>query len=359
MTYVRSAVDRMQGYVYGEQPGAKDTIKLNTNENPYPPSPLVAEALKNFETEQLRYYPDPHCLTFCRLAADLYQLSEQQIIATNGGDELLRLAIATFIQPGASLGTTDPSYSLYPVLAAIQEAHFIELAYPDPGDPLSNLAKQLNAKQVQLFCLVNPHAPSGQLLSTHELGLLANHFNGVLLIDEAYVDFVHSRHGYNSIRLVKENDNVIILRTLSKGYSLAGLRFGYGMGSAQLIQPMITKVKDSYNVDAIAQALACAAMKDQAYAKKNWGLIQGQRRQLTRELRARKWTVPDSETNFVLARCPDSLGFSAQSVFLALKGMGILVRHFDQPGLADCLRITVGTKEQNQLLLEALDEIAE
>ncbi len=358
VTYIRPAVVRMQGYVYGEQPQTHDIIKLNTNENPYPPSPLVAQELRDFRAEELRYYPNARSLSFCQLAAKLHRVSPEQILATNGGDELLRMAASTFVRPGGRMAGTHPGYSLYPVLAALQEAEFVEVRYADLVASPAKTATQMNESGVELFCLANPHAPSGRLLPVKGIHAFAAALKGVLLLDEAYVDFVDPKRNYDSVQLLREIDNLLILRTLSKGYSLAGLRFGYGIGPVELVQPMVEKVKDSYNLDAIAQVLACAAVRDQDYARNNWALIRQHRQEMTQALRARGWQVEDSESNFVLARRSPEQPLNASSVFSALRQRGILVRYFEQAELADCLRISIGTQQQNQLLLQALDSIA-
>lgn len=356
MSYTRASIRRMQGYQYGEQPKETGIIKLNTNENPYPPSPAVSAALQKFDVATLRLYPDARCSDFCRMAAELHGLMPEQVMATNGGDELLRLAVNTFVAPGAAVGTTEPSYSLYRVLAAVQAASFITIPLgADYGLP-KDAAAQLNAAQVQLTCLVNPHAPSGKLTEVGRLRQLATELQGVLLIDEAYADFISPARQYDSIALLKDHDNVLILRSLSKGYSLAGLRFGYALGSANLIQPMLHKTKDSYNLDAIAQALACAAIADQSYAASRWQQVRAQRQRLAEELTARGWHVVESQANFLLAANAKG-DADTELVFTRLKAAGILVRYFKEPRLARCLRISVGSEADNNRLLQALDEI--
>ena len=184
-----------------------------------------------------------------------------------------------------------------------------------------------------------------------ELAEIAYALDGVLLIDEAYVDFVDPGRGYDSLALLGEFDNVLVLRTLSKGYSLAGLRFGYGIGSEKLIQAL-HKVRDSYNLDAIAQAAATAALESRDAAAQSWAAVRGERERLATQLAALGLSVPASETNFLLVQDPGSA--SMQDVYLGLKARGILVRWFDQPRLRDRLRITVGTVQQNDALLREL-----
>ncbi len=261
MTYERAHLRAMQGYTPGRQPDTP-AVKLNTNENPFPPGAAVARALSSFPPDMLRRYPDPLAGAFRASAARLHRLAPANVIATNGGDELLRLALTTFLDPGKPLGLLTPSYSLYSVLAAIHGSPLAGVPLGSDWSIPRDTAERWNAAGVPLAILTNPHAPSGTLASIAELHHLARTFRGVLLIDEAYVDFVDPEIGYESTTMVAACPNVLLLRTLSKGYSLAGLRLGYGLGAEQLVAPMLSKTKDSYNVDAIAQALGTAALDD-------------------------------------------------------------------------------------------------
>lgn len=349
MTYVRANIARMQGYVYGEQPDGADVVKLNTNENPYPPSPAVARALADFDVASLRRYPPATADALGRTAAEAFGVAAENIVVTNGGDEGLRLALTTFVDPGATFGMATPSYSLYPVLAAVQDCVTAAIPLDDDWLPPPDFATRLNAANARLTCLVNPHAPSGVLLAAEAVSAIAEALNGVLLVDEAYVDFVDPDAGHDLAPLIRDHDNVLLLRTLSKGYSLAGLRVGFLMGSPGLIEPIRAKTRDSYNVDAISQSLASAALTDREYAARCQSAVRNERARLTRALQDRGCVVPDSQANFVLAGLPE-----AASVFQHLRERGILVRHFDQPRLADRLRITVGTPEENAKLLAAM-----
>jgi histidinol-phosphate aminotransferase len=357
MNYETERVARMHGYTFGEQPARTDVIKLNTNENPYPPSPAVAAALRNFDTRILRRYPPATADRFRGLVAERFGLTPSHVIVTNGGDELLRLAFTTFLDSGDACGTTDPSYSLYPVLADIQGCRCVTIALTDHWSLSAGFAQELNAAGVRLACLVNPHAPTGALTDVDALARIAREFAGVLLIDEAYVDFVDPALCHDTIDLVRTFDYVLLLRTLSKGYSLAGLRLGFGIGAPSLIEPMLTKTRDSYNIDAIAQTLACAAFADLPYAERTWANVRAERQRLADALRERGFGVPASQTNFVLASVPADCGLAAAALHAALKDHGILVRYFDLPRLGDKLRITVGDAAQNDRLLTALDAI--
>ena len=354
MTYERANVARMSGYVYGEQPAEPDVVKLNTNENPYPPSPAVARALSQFDAAALRRYPPATADQLRGLVARRFGVETDNVVVTNGGDEGLRLAVTTFADPGDTFGTAKPSYSLYPVLAAVQDCALAAIALDEDWTPAGDFARRLNAAGARLTCLVNPHAPSGVLISREAVSAIADELDGVLLVDEAYVDFVDPGLGHDLVPLMREHENLLLLRTLSKGYALAGLRVGFLLGKESLIQPIIAKTRDSFNVDSIAQALAGAALDDRAYAERRWADIRRERGRLTEALRVRDYLVPHSQANFVLVRLP-----RARDVFNRLRERGIFVRYFDQPRLADCLRVTVGTPEQNDKLLDAMDEIAE
>lgn len=353
MTYERSNIQRMQGYVPGKQP-LDGATKLNTNENPYPPSPAVMHALSTITTESLRKYPPPMADGFRAVAAKLHGLSLSNVVATNAGDELLRLALTTFVEPGRPIGILDPSYSLYPVLAEIHDSPVINLRADSNYQPPTDFAARMNAAGVQLTLLVNPHAPSGALTTVPTLVALARELKGVLLVDEAYVDFVDPEQTYNLPPCVRDEKNILILRTMSKGYSLAGLRFGYGLGHEDLIAPMLTKTRDSYNVDAIAQRLATVALEDQAYARSTWERVRSERSRVIAGLRQLGFVVPTSQSNFLLATVPSGKP-SAPTLRDALEQKhGLLVRYFNLPGLEDKLRITIGTPEQNDRLLAAL-----
>ena len=355
MSYERANIHRMAGYAYGEQPDNPTVVKLNTNENPYPPSPGVARALAAFDAEALRRYPPAAADALRHAVARRFGLAADQVVATNGGDEGLRLAIATFVDPGAVLGMAEPSYSLYPVLADVQDCVAASIPLGADWALPEDFADCLNAAAATLTCLVNPHAPSGRLIDAERISRLAGELDGVLLVDEAYVDFVAPEHDHDLTTLVAEHDNLLLLRTLSKGYSLAGLRVGFLIGDAGLIAPILTKTRDSFNVDAIAQRLATAAVADIDYARDCWRRIRAERQRLTAELRALGFAVPDSQTNFVLAQAP--LGSSASTLQRRLRERKLLVRYFDQPRLQDCLRITVGQPADNDALLAALADL--
>jgi histidinol-phosphate aminotransferase len=360
MNYERANIRDMTGYASGEQPAQPDIIKLNTNENPYPASAAVAAALQACRVEDLRRYPSPLADRFRQTAADYHQLDIDNIIPTNGGDELLRLVITTFADAGDTLAIAEPGYSLYPVLADIQGCRTVRIPLAEDWSLPSDFAEQAEQAGARLLFLVNPHAPSGHLNSSAELSRIAETFSGILLIDEAYVDFIDPELRYDTVELTRKFDNVLILRTMSKGYSLAGLRFAYGIGAKSLLAPMLYKTRDSYNTDFISQALATAALQDRAAAALTWGKVRVERARLHRELSELGFYCTASQSNFILAQVQQHTdsdpGDEQRALWLyqQLKNRGILVRYFDQPRLRDKLRITVGTPEQNTQLLRTL-----
>jgi histidinol-phosphate aminotransferase len=334
----------MSGYTPGEQPAPGErVIKLNTNENPFPPSERVLLAIREIDAESLRRYPNPTADPFRNAAAKLLGVTPDMIMCGNGSDELLTIATRTFVAPGGKIAFPMPTYSLYPILARLQEATAVTVAWEnDWALPIDALL----AARADAIYLANPNAPSGTFVSPMKVAELARAFPGLLLIDEAYVDFADD----NCLGLVRDHPNVIILRTLSKAYSLAGVRFGYAVAQPAVIGEMM-KVKDSYNCDAISIALATAAISDQEYARKNWEYVCSERQRLSAELTQMGWDVLPSHANFILVTCPDGRGREA---YLGLKRQGILVRYFDQPGLADKIRITIGQNHQNNALLAGI-----
>ncbi len=358
VSYERRNIREMQGYTWGEQPQDADTLKLNTNENPDPPGPAVAAALQAFDITRLRRYPPPLADDFRDAAAAVHGVTREHIVVTHGGDELLRLALTTFLDPGVPLGVLEPSYSLYPVLAQIQDCPLAKVQLDPDYQPPADTVARWNAAGSTLAMVVNPHAPSGTLLRAEVLEAMAGAFRGVLLIDEAYVDFVDPAHGYDAVTLAQRLPNVLLLRTLSKGYSLAGLRFAYGIGNPELLAPIVNKTRDSYNMDTLAQALATAAMRDQAYASGTWLRVRAERDRLDAALSNLGLVAPPSESNFLLVTVPGYWALGARAVYEQLKSAGILVRYFAHTGLADKLRITVGTPEENDRLLAALGALA-
>jgi len=346
MGYFRKNIDEMDGYTPGEQPTEPGVVKLNTNENPYPPSPRVLEAIAAVTPEQLRRYPDPLGNAFRDVAARTFGVSREMVICGNGMDDILNLAVRAFSGPEAKLVYPTPTYTLYAVLANLQVSMVKEIPF---GPNYELPVEEIVAERGRLTFLANPNAPSGTFVSPDVVEDLARRLDGVLCVDEAYVDFADA----NCLELAGRFDNVLVMRSLSKGYSLAGLRFGFAIGHPQLIEGLM-KVKDSYNVDAIAIAAASAALEDQAYVRETWRRIRCERERLYHALTDLDMPALPSQSNFLLARPAWS---SARRIYESLKARKILVRYFDYPRVSDCLRITVGTPEQNDALLAALREL--
>ena len=340
-SFVRPTVRAMAGYVPGEQPGAGErVVKLNTNENPFPPSPKVMQAIQQIEPEQLRRYPNATADAFRCAAAEVLGVTQDMILAGNGSDDVLAVAIMTFCSPGDTLAYPHPTYSLYPVLAELDEVKTAEVPWEREWSlPIDALL----ATKARAIFLANPNAPSATFVSPQKIEELCKEFSGVVLIDEAYVDFADD----NCLPLLRDHDNIVITRTLSKAYSLAGLRFGYAVARPEVIREM-NKARDSYPCDAVSVTAATAAILDQDYARKTWEHVRSERQRLSSELTQMGWKILPSHANFIYAICPDGRGKDA---YLGLKRQGILVRHFDKPGLSDKLRITVGTSQENNALI--------
>ncbi len=369
MSYERDNIRSLDAYTPGEQPDRGDVIKLNTNENPYPPCEAVMRAIGQVPADALRRYPSPQAGRFRQIAAQVHGLSPQQVIATNGGDELLRLAISVFCnvegEPSkrTGIGVTEPTYSLYPVLASIHNTPVTSIPLNADYSIPDSFAKDMVSSEVGLVLVVNPHAPSGRLEPVEKLLAIAETLRGhaVLLVDEAYVDFAE----IDALPLLDEKhelDNVILLRTMSKGYSLAGLRFGYGLGHANLIAAL-DKARDSYNTNALSQAAAAAALEHRDAAATSWQAVIGERQRMGDALMSRRFMVQPSQTNFILVTPPAIAGGqrlsdadAAADLYQFLKAANILVRYFDHEGLRDKLRITIGTPQQNDALLQAIDD---
>ncbi|QDV33035.1 histidinol-phosphate transaminase [Tautonia plasticadhaerens] len=340
-------VERMTGYVPGEQPrDPARIIKLNTNENPYPPSAKVAEAIgAALGDGRLRLYPDPTALRFREAVARRHGVSPEMVLAGNGSDDCLTILTRAFVGPGDVLAYPTPSYVLYRTLAEIQGARAVEVLFRpdwtiDPDD--------LAASGARLAFLANPNSPSGTAIPPGAVAELARRIDCPLVVDEAYGDFA----GEDCIRLVSELENVVVTRTLSKGLSLAGLRIGYLIARPGLIDGLL-KVKDSYNCDMLSLLGGSAALDDEDYTRSVRDRILATRARLAEAARSLGYTVPESHANFVWCEG----GPPAEEIYESLKGRDILVRLMRYPGRPAGLRITVGTDEQIDRLLDAMREI--
>ena len=343
---IAKSIRRLEAYTPGEQPKTRSVVKLNTNENPYPPSPACAAALRKFPLDRLRRYPDPVFSDLRAALAELNGTTPERIFVGNGSDEVLSVAAKTFVEDNEAIGSLDPSYSLYKTLAAIRNVKWVGMGRATMAlSPVTRLPSN-----VSLFLWTNPNAPTGELAEPSEIAAFARRFRGVVIVDEAYADF--SRTNCMPLAADGKDRNIIVMRTFSKSYSLAGLRVGYCVGPEDLIAAMY-KVKDSYNVDAVAQAVALAAVRDQAWMRSNVAKVVKTRARFVRELEARGWDVIPSESNFVFARPPAPA--KAAALFESLRARNIFVRYFPGPKTGDRLRITIGTDGQMKALLAALD----
>lgn len=343
---IKKSVMRLEPYVPGEQPKARDVVKLNTNENPYPPSPKCAEVLAGFDLDKLRRYPDPEFATLREEIARQNGTTPDRVFVGNGSDEVLALAARAFVEDNEEIGSLDPSYSLYKTLAAIRDVKWTGL---QRAQAVRNAKSAVRDPRLSLFLWTNPNAPTGEYAEPKTIAAFARKFPGIVIIDEAYADF--ARGNCMSLAAAPRNRNIIVMRTFSKSYSLAGLRVGYCVGPTDLIDALY-KVKDSYNVDAVAQSVALAALKDRAYHKKTVAKVIKTRKSFAKALAKRGWDVLPSESNFVFAKPPAPA--TAAEVFAMLKSKNIFVRYFPGPLTGDRLRITIGTDSQMKTLLAAL-----
>lgn len=372
MSLVRPLVRRLQPYVPGEQPRIRGLIKLNTNENPYPPSPKVLQAVRSAVDGRLRLYPNPTAEPLRQKLAQFHGCTPEHIIVGNGSDELLNLAVRALVEPNASEGSPPqgrgdqrpnsssrsrlqyfvPSYSLYPVLADIQGAE--RNAVPLRADfGIPSVAELKRGGQwdfrAALTILTTPNAPSGRGYTTAELEKLCRAQQGAMILDEAYADFAEE----NGQALALRYPQVMIARTFSKAYSLCFQRIGYLVGAPELIQ-LIHRIRDSYNVNGLGQIAAVTTLDHLAFYQASFQKVKATRRFLSQELTDLGFDVFPSQANFILVRPP---GFPAQEWLGRLRQQKILVRWFNQSEVCDFLRITIGTPEEAAALVRAAKKI--
>ena len=344
-------------YVPGEQPKHDNLCKLNTNENPFPPSPKVSEAISavlNQQADPLKLYPAPESDELRQALADFYGLNRNQVFVGNGSDEVLALVFASFFLKDLPLLAPDISYSFYPVYAQTFGVELQQIAL--------SADFSINPDDYQQPCggiiIANPNAPTGMLMPLSAIKALANqHPDSVIVIDEAYIDFARDgKDAVSAVSLINEFDNILVTQTFSKSRSLAGLRVGMAFGNPSLIEAL-TRMKNSFNsypLDKLAQAGAAASVLDRDYFENICQKVIELHEVLTSDLTQLGFEVLPSQANFVFAK-PSSI--SAVAVASKLREQGIIVRHFNQPRIEDYLRITVGTAAQNQRLIEALKEL--
>ena len=337
MGLFRDNVARMTGYTPGEQPQDKKYVKLNTNECPYPASPKVFEAIKAAANPDLRLYPDPMAARFRAKLAEVYGFSPGEIIAGQGGDDILNLIVRGCVAKGEKLASLYPSYTLYDTLAELQEAEFVRV----------EKAEDLAAAGAKVNIVCNPNAPTGVWTEMAALDALAPKLDGLLVVDEAYADFTED----TCLPLVRKHPNVIVVRTMSKSFSLAGMRLGYGIAPAPVIEQLF-KVKESYNLDRISLAAAEAALDDVEHAQANVRRVIATRERLKGELDAMGLFFYPSRSNFVFFEIANAPGVKQK-----LMDRGVLVRHFNTPDLRGFIRVTVGSDEEIDRFLAELREL--
>ena len=344
-SFVRRSIRRLQAYVPGEQPRLKGLVKLNTNENPYSPSRKVTRAIQRKLSDGLRLYPDPTSDRLRARIAEVYGFRMDQVIVGNGSDDILRMCLQAFVDEEGTVQFPEPTYSLYPVLAEIQNGRVRQAPF---GAAFQLDPRSLHPDASVTF-IANPNAPSGTLLPTKILAEISRRLKGVLVIDEAYADFARA----NSLDLARRARNVLVTRSFSKSFALAGIRLGFAMGSKELVAALF-KVKDSYNVDCLAQVAGEAALADMGYHRRCVGRVVRTREWLCRELGRRGWVSFPSEANFLFSRPPR---YPAAAWMQKLRERKILVRWFDGPRTRDYLRTTIGTPAQMRRFVAAVDEI--
>lgn len=349
MSTWRDNLRTIEPYVPGEQPNLPDMVKLNTNENPYPPSPKVVETLKNFDCDSLRLYPDPNSQVLADALAKRYGLQSDQVFLGVGSDDVLAIAFMTFFNSKKPILFPDITYSFYDVWAEL-----FQISYERPAlDEHFDLIPEDYYKENGGVVIANPNAPTGVLQSLDFLRDVIEHNRDVVvIIDEAYADF----SGSSALELTKEYDNVLIVQTYSKSRSLAGMRIGYAMGNPELIRAM-NDVRYSYNsypMTRLSVALGAAALEDEAYFRETVAKVIETREWTKKELKRLGFSFRDSQTNFIFATHES---VPAQTIFDALREKHIFVRHFGQKRIDNYLRISIGTQEEMERFIRETEQI--
>lgn len=343
MSYFRPDIDSMTGYVPGEQPQTAGFVKLNTNENPYPPSPRVLEAIERATNERLRLYPDPVAQRFRESAAKVLKVEPSQILACNGSDDALTILTRACLAPSDLMVAPDPSYGLYHILAEIQGCRFRAVPWRADGQLPDDFTTG-----ARLAFVTNPNSPTGTMIEPESLLGVAERSNCLVVADEAYADFAAS----DCLPLIARSPNLVVTRTLSKSYSLAGIRFGFIVAQPAVID-VLMKVKDSYNCDALSIAAATAALEDRDYFELTRGKILATRSRLEQALAELGFTVTPSHANFVWFTSASPV----EPIYQALKQQRILIRYFKRSGGQEGLRISVGTDDEIDQFLAALRKL--
>lgn len=339
-------IRKVDPYVPGEQPKFSDMIKLNTNENPYPPSPKVAEKIKKLNADKSRLYPAPACDSLISAISDYYGLNEDEVFVGVGSDDVLAVAFMTFFNGSKPILFPDITYSFYDVWANLFRIPF----ETQPLDDNFNIRKEDYYKENGGVVIANPNAPTSVCVDVDFIrDILDHNKESVVIIDEAYIDF----GGESALPLINEYDNLLVVQTFSKSRSMAGMRIGYAMGNAKLIKAM-QDVKYSYNsytMNYTSLELGAEAIKDDAYFKSTNKKIINTRERVMKELKELGFTFPDSKANFLFIT---HKSVSANELFKALRKENIFVRYFDKPRINNYLRVTIGTDEEMNTFLDFL-----
>ncbi|NJD04218.1 MAG: histidinol-phosphate transaminase [Ruminiclostridium sp.] len=349
--YWSELANRLDPYVPGEQPKDRKYIKLNTNENPYGPSPRVLEAIRNCTDESLKLYPDPTCDTLLTAAAEYYGVRKDQVFAGNGSDEILAFSYMAFFDPGKAILFPDITYTFYPVYAQLFNIEY----------KLINVAEDFEIPEKELYqspggvIIANPNAPTGKYMPLASVKrILDNNAASVVIIDEAYIDF----GGESAVKLIEEYPNLLVIHTFSKSRSLAGMRLGFALGDSNLIKA-INSVKNSFNsytIDRLAIAAGIEAFRDVEYFEAARKKVMGTRERVSAEMAAMGFNVIDSKANFIFTSHPF---VKAAAIFALLREKGILVRYFNKPRIDNYLRITMGSNTEMDVFLATVKDIVQ
>jgi histidinol-phosphate aminotransferase len=347
--YWNETVKEIKPYVPGEQPRDQKYIKLNTNENPYPPSPKVIEAIKNAADESLRLYPDPSCDGLRTTLAQYYGLKKEQTFVGNGSDEILAFAFMAFFDPQKTILFPDITYTFYPVYSELFNINYKTVALDDA----LNIPEELFFRENGGIVISNPNAPTAKYMPLEAIErILKNNMDSVIIIDEAYIDY----GGESAVKLIDQYPNLLVIQTFSKSRALAGLRVGFALGHKDLIEGL-DRVKNSFNsytLDRLALAGAVEAIKDEEYFQEARQKVINTRERFSKGLMDLGFEVIDSKANFVFMT---HLKIHASSIFMGLREKGILVRHFNKPRIDNYLRVSIGTDKEMDIVLKALKDI--
>ncbi|MBY6756685.1 histidinol-phosphate transaminase [Clostridium botulinum] len=339
----------IEPYVCGEQPKNKKIIKLNTNENPYPPSPKVLQTIKNAAKDDLRLYPDPNCDALRKTIANYYNLSKEEVFIGNGSDEVLALSFLAFFNPEETVVFSDISYSFYPVYANLYKLDYKLAKLRE--DFSIDIDDFKNTKGGAV--ITNPNAPTGLYLSLDSIKqILEDNINKVVIVDEAYIDF----GGESSVSLIKDYPNLLVIQTLSKSRSLAGMRIGFALGQKELIKGL-NRIKNSFNsytIDRISSLAAIEAIKDEEYFKECTSKVIKIRNWTINELREIGFKIIPSKSNFIFITHDT---YQAEDIFIKLKDENVLVRYFNKDRISNYLRVSIGSKEEMEIFIDKIKKI--